>query len=284
MKLSPTSASIDFGPDAKVKPVQFAIFFLCVYVLSWLLWLPMVIAHQPANLALLLLGILVPSVLGVAFIYRTQPPAEHKELWLRLSPRRISWRWMLVCILILPALLVAGATLDALAGGQATLSFANLVTLWGHPFQLVSVLLSLIIGGPLAEELGWRGFALDQLQARFNPLVASLVLGIVWACWHIPLFFIPGTFQYSMGLNDFGLFAGSLIALTLVMTWIYNHTQRSILTAILLHFVYNATSAFTADPQHPLTTADWGWRLGVLAAFALIVGVWEAKRKPLMAK
>jgi membrane protease YdiL (CAAX protease family) len=101
----------------------------------------------------------------------------------------------------------------------------------------------IFIFGPFPEELGWRGYALDSLQERINPLFSSLVLGLIWAIWHTPLFLMRGTYQYDLGFGsvDFWLFMLFATLSSIFFTWIYNNNQRSILSASLLHFVINLT-------------------------------------------
>jgi uncharacterized protein len=101
-----------------------------------------------------------------------------------------------------------------------------------------------LITGPISEELGWRGFALDILQSRWGVLLSRLILGLVWWGWHLPLFFIVGTPQYRMGIGtiEFWFFLVNILPLSLIMTWFYNQTRRSILSAILLHYGFNVTA------------------------------------------
>ena len=98
-------------------------------------------------------------------------------------------------------------------------------------------MLTLVVGvilGPLWEEPGWRGFALPRLQERFGPLLASLILGVLWAAWHAPGF--PGGWMQGSIL---ALLMGSM-AFSIIMTWVYNNTHGSILLMILLHSASNA--------------------------------------------
>ena len=106
--------------------------------------------------------------------------------------------------------------------------------------------MSIFFFGPVPEELGWRGIALDQLQEKFSALIASFILGGVWALWHLPLFFMKGTYQNEIGFGsaDFWMFNMTLLPITILMTWIYNHTDRSILAAILFHFIINLSGEF----------------------------------------
>jgi membrane protease YdiL (CAAX protease family) len=96
--------------------------------------------------------------------------------------------------------------------------------------------------GPIPEEPGWRGYALDGLQARMNALSASLILGIVWSLWHL-VFFIEGTWQaeqVGLGTQRFWLFMLSIVIESSLYTWIYSNTKQSTLSAILFQFVGNA--------------------------------------------
>lgn len=95
--------------------------------------------------------------------------------------------------------------------------------------------------GPIPEELGWRGYALDRLQVKHTALNASLILGMVWALWHLPLFFIEGTYQQRLGVGTwfFWNFMLSVAIGSVIQTWVFNNTNRSTLAAILLHFTGN---------------------------------------------
>lgn len=104
----------------------------------------------------------------------------------------------------------------------------------GVPFLAGFLVISLITGA-MGEELGWRGFALPWLQTRFNALGASLILGVIWGLWHLPLWFT------GMGYDDisFWLFAWVGIAMTVILTWICNSTKGNMLLVTLFHMSYN---------------------------------------------
>jgi membrane protease YdiL (CAAX protease family) len=109
---------------------------------------------------------------------------------------------------------------------------------------LIVYLATLVFGGPLGEEGGWRGFALPHLEQLSGPLVGTLLLGVLWGLWHLPLFLlVPG---YNGAGTDFvGImipfvaFVISVIAMTVLFTWVFNNTRGSILLAILLHASIN---------------------------------------------
>jgi membrane protease YdiL (CAAX protease family) len=103
----------------------------------------------------------------------------------------------------------------------------------------------LFLGGPLEEELGWRGFALPRLQQHRNALNASVLLGLVWGLWHIPLYFVSGTGQFETiraGTSPafaIGGFVGWTIGLSVLFTWLFNQTGGSLIVVILFHAAVN---------------------------------------------
>lgn len=108
--------------------------------------------------------------------------------------------------------------------------------------SMLEIILFTLFSGPIAEELGWRGFALPRLQAKYNALVSSLILGVIWCCWHIPLFFTTGATQMSI---PFPIYLVLVLTITLYLTWLYNNTQGSLIVTILGHFTYNLTGFLT---------------------------------------
>jgi membrane protease YdiL (CAAX protease family) len=132
-----------------------------------------------------------------------------------------------------------------------------------------------LVIGPLAEEFGWRGFALDQLQSKWSALVSSLVLGVFWWLWHLPLFFMIGMVQNELGFGTlaFWAFATNVLAQSILYTWVYNSTGRSILAVILMHFMHNSTQNLLmplSDRTFLLSNAL------LVAAAAVVVMVWGA--------
>jgi membrane protease YdiL (CAAX protease family) len=123
--------------------------------------------------------------------------------------------------------------------------------------------------GPAVEEPGWRGYALDGLQARSGGLVATLVVGVAWAAWHLPLYFLAGTWQaetVGFATPMFWLVMGNILVGSLFYTWIYNNTARSTLAAILFHFSGNAFGElFALSPRAEL----YHFALG--AGFAVLI-------------
>jgi hypothetical protein len=145
----------------------------------------------------------------------------------------------------------------------------------GQPIVLVVAFgWILFLGGPVQEEFGWRGYLLDPLQTRLTPLGGGLAVGLVWAVWHLPLFYIPSeTIYYD---NAFLGFAVSITLLSVLMTWVYNSTGGSLLPALLMHTSWNwAQGMFPVIDSDPAALA----MVGVLAAATLAVVVYTGPRR-----
>jgi membrane protease YdiL (CAAX protease family) len=141
-----------------------------------------------------------------------------------------------------------------------------------NPLMLVGMAVIGMLTGPIAEELGWRGFALERLQVRWSPLVSSLILAPLWWGWHLPLFFMKGTTQYAWGLFTplFWFFLVGTVPLAIVFTWVCNHNGKSILAAILAHFTYNLTFSLV----HPFSVSVYAFHviLMFVVAGAMVLG------------
>lgn len=130
----------------------------------------------------------------------------------------------------------------------------------------------------MQEEFGWRGFALDKLQSGRRALTASLMLGFIWAMWHMPLNFTEGIGdQYSLVISTAVGSIISLMLLSVFFTWIYNNTGKSILAVMLFHASMNL-STFKLFPVFESEAALPFYTLLILVVVIAIVVVWGSKR------
>lgn len=183
-----------------------------------------------------------PLVAALALVHIFETPTVQRDFWSRtFDPRRMSWRWALAALFIHPAILFVAITVSLALGDKLQIQVTNLT----DPGAVIVLVISVFVLGPLPEEMGWRGVGYDRLWRKMNPLAASLVLGVAWAAWHIPLFLIDGTFQNQLGFGSFRfwVFLASNIPLTIIITWVYNHTKKSTLSAVLVHFSGNIIGA-----------------------------------------
>lgn len=155
--------------------------------------------------------------------------------------------WLIPVLLLMPT--VTGAALAIVSGLTGV---APRLPAFEAPWLIpVAFIYILVLGGPLGEEFGWRGYALPRLQARHSALVSSLILGAVWALWHVPLFFMPSQ-QAVYGNIPFWGFAAGAMMLSVLFTWVYNNTGGSVLAAILFHTTGNLAQFLFPALESPL--------------------------------
>jgi uncharacterized protein len=215
-------------------------FFVIAYAGSWLVWMPLVLSEDGAGLLSASAAIIIASFVGpflAAFIMTgiTEGRAGIGRLVRRFVLWRVGLGWYLFALIGVPAIVVLGAIV--LPGGLA--SFQGLASLV-LPMPWLSLFVYVLFHGPLGEEPGWRGFALPRLQRLHGPFVGSLILGPLWALWHLPLFWAP-VWNFPPTLLNIVLFINSGTALTIVMTWVFNNTKGSLLIAILVHATFDTT-------------------------------------------
>ncbi len=220
-------------------------YFAMVFGWSWLFWGASVLAcgeANPSTSPLFLLGGAGPFFAAVALTHLREDPVTRRAFWVRaFDPRLIPGPWWAAALLLHPALIAIAFAADVALGGALPPLRAHLDSLTA----VFGLLFFTFWFGPLPEEMGWRGFALDRLQTSMGAVSASLVLGTLWALWHVPLFFVPGTFQMNLGFGSLRswIFLSSMLPLSILMTWVYNNTAKSTLSAVLVHYSGNLCGA-----------------------------------------
>lgn len=217
-------------------------FYLLAFGWAWTLELPILgLWHPPLGTLGDALRISIPTLIGgptlPAFFMTalTEGRAGMSRLLRRYILWRVGWRWYLVVLigapgLILLSLLVPPGAITGLREPPPLLVVS----------YLPALLVIFLVGGPLVEEAGWRGFALPRLEERYGPLVGTLLLGMLWGLWHLPLFlFTPGYNGAGTGLVGISLpflaFIIGEVALAVIFTWVFNNTRGSLLMTMLLH-------------------------------------------------
>lgn len=226
-------------------PRRLLAFFALAFGLSWSFWVVAVLMGAHADSAtgrtLLYAGTPGPFIAALVMLYLGGSSAERRDFWRRLyEVERLRPLWLAVVVLTYPALTMLAVALDLLAGGTPP-DTGRLLELGPDPVLLLATFGLVFLLGPLPEEPGWRGYALDRLQALGGALLASLVLGLAWALWHLPLFFLPGSYQHGLGLGTlaFWLFHLTAVAASIFITWVYRHNERSTFAAVLFHAMLN---------------------------------------------
>lgn len=225
-----------------MQPRHILLFLTITFAWSWVFWALPVSAHHGVSLPPALPGWIRsgapaawgPLVGAVSVAFVGGGPGAVIALLDRFRVAGFGWRWWLVVVLTFP-LLVGGATGFAVVAGEALPSSEPL----RQPVQIpVAFVYILLLGGPLQEEIGWRGTLLDPLQARLGALLASAVVGGVWAAWHLPLFAFPNDIGPYYGRPFGGTFL-TLVLVSVLFTWVWNNTGGSLLAVMVLHAMFN---------------------------------------------
>ncbi|MBN9744675.1 CPBP family intramembrane metalloprotease domain-containing protein [Amycolatopsis sp. A1MSW2902] len=257
-------------------------FFTLAIALSWLAWLPYVLSDNglgivhfgfpPVLGTTQILGMLPGAYLGPIFsAFIVTALAEGRpglRAWAgRLLRWRVNWRWYALALFAVPVVLTLASLPFA---GALRAPAASLILVWVFGFVLQ------VLTTGLAEEPGWRDFALPHLQPKYGPLRGTLILGPLWGVWHLPLFFTEWGHWPNVTVWSVLEFVGTAIAISFVMTWVFNRSGESLPIALLLHAGINNYLSVAwselfpnADPkiaEHLLFAAFAAAALIVLAA------------------
>ena len=148
------------------------LFYVLTFVWTWAWYAPIVLSrispYEMPGMIFLILGGAGPSIVGVALVLTTYNKDERRDYWQRvISFRRISPLWWLIILLIYPLILAVSSLINALIGGAAP-GMEQFTALIANPLSLPMLILLWFMSGPIAEELGWRGYALDPMLTRFG--------------------------------------------------------------------------------------------------------------------
>lgn len=188
-----------------------------------------------------------PLVAAVVLVWFQSRSAGLRRLIYAMARWRMGWRTWLVALSPIPVVLMAVSVMAAFGKTPPAADFGKYSGLPSLGLPLVW-LMALVING-FGEETGWRGYALPQLQARFSPVKATVILSLLWAGWHAPQFFYVQSFKdFPLAMIPiwvYGLFCGAV-----VMTWLYNHSGGSILVVAVFHTLFNLTGGTAAASDH----------------------------------
>ena len=216
-------------------------FFLLTFLISWVCFAAAAAisgetASLPSNLsvlggALYLLGAIAPSLVALALAARAEGRSGVQALLHQIFKPPVAVGWYIFAAIYMVAVKLTVSVLHRLVTGG-----------W-PPFGEIPVYLmlgALIVSTPVqaGEELGWRGYALPRLADKFGLGTASIILGIIWACWHLPFFFIPASDTFG---QSFPVYLSQVTALSVAMAWLYWRTNGSLLPVMLLHAAVNNT-------------------------------------------
>jgi len=239
-----------------VKRSPLIAFFVLVFGIEWLLFL--ILLFLPSlvpPLVALLIGSWLPNGIGLLVTGVAGGRAGLRELFGRVVLWRTSLKWYAIASFVPPAVAF-------LAIGVYML-FGNAVPDFVSADMLLPLILLAVFTGATGEELGWRGTALPRLQARWNVLTSSLVLGVLWGLYHLPSFFLSG-----MPLENAPLIAFMVgtVGMNVLISWIFNHTDGSLIMVFLFHFAFNFMGNVTGIFSVP-------WLFSLVAGIFCVVAI-----------
>ena len=263
----PGPAGDDAGPDAPrrgaaiLEPVRrhpILTFFVLAYVLAW--------GAIPWNS----FAAFSPLISALVVVSITEGRPGLRRLGARIVRWRVAWWWYAVAIAVPVGMQLSAVGANVVTGAGAP-SWTQ-ITSWYSVFAVFGLSMVNPTGGPLGEEPGWRGFAQTRLQGRHSPLVATGILGLIVATWHLPLMFMPA---FDLGPIDWT----TTVAVTFWYAWLYNRTGGSVLLTLVAHSaesVLNTSELWTgADATRLPGIQAVAWWVFVLALLVLDRAAWR---------
>lgn len=261
-------------------------YFVVTFALTWLCWITLDLvlpdgfqsststsgaSHPSALILLFLLGNIVPSCMGIILTRIVAGKGSLRALFGQVVRWRVNPLWYGIALVLTPLLTVGAFAFSvALGSSVPAVSIAAIVGGLGGAFI-----------APLGEEFGWRGFALPRMQTQRGALGASIILGLLWGLWHVPIWIWEKTATPSLLLPDLGLRVLIIAAFGVLMAWVYNNSGGSLLLMILFHASI-VTTSYYPFPQPLSTTESWVQTLlylGILWAAVLVVVVVYGPRR-----
>jgi membrane protease YdiL (CAAX protease family) len=240
-------------------------FFTLAFGLSWMAWTPYILGNTglglepdfqlPTGTMGQLVGMLPGAYLGplsAAFIVTTlaEGRAGLRQWAKRLVRWRVGWTWYVGVVLLVPATILLTTLILPGALGGLTIPAVSVLALFA-PMLIIQFLTT-----AMAEEPGWRDFALPRLQDKFGPVLGTTILGVLWGCWHLPLFFTEWGGYPNISWIEPTVFVLSAIPLSFVMTWLFNRTNQSLPLVMLFHAAINSTYSLLWPVVFPKLSGD----------------------------
>jgi membrane protease YdiL (CAAX protease family) len=248
-------------------------YVLLAYVFSWMWWVPMALAGVvvptgqgwPTHLP----GLMGPAIAAFVVTGWAEGRSGLSDLWSRIVRWRVPWYWYALVAATAALVIIPVFTSPDLRSG-------DLVLYSGAPASGLAVVLYVLIVNGFGEEIGWRGFLADRLLTTTSRAKTALIIWPIWAAWHLPLFWIVGSFR------DFGVGGtiGWLVGIgfgSVFLTWLYQSADYSILIVALWHTAYNFATATKAAAGTAAAVAS----IVVMAASLVILcvpGSWRHTR------
>lgn len=223
----------------QTKDIHIIFFFVLTFLISWAIWIPAGLL-APEQSILVLPGAWGPTIAALILTGFTTGKKGIKTLLKSLIQWRVKRRYYLFAIIGVLGVAILAILVNLLFGGSLP-DLESIAAKFGFPedqanlfllFSPIVFLTTIFVGGPIAEELGWRGYAQPKLQKKIGAGNAGLVIGLIWSLWHLPLFIY---FPSATGHLPIGYYIPLVTMFGILFAWIYNRSNGSVLLCILLH-------------------------------------------------
>lgn len=247
--------------EASASDKRLIIFFAVTLLWTWVCgFIPVALGITGTKIGTFIFyfGGGAPSVVALFFVFLTYSKDERRDYFHRCySFKYMGWKWTLFTVVCFGMTTAIALVIGVKVLGYEMPGMDFLYAILKNPAMILLVLLISLISGPLNEEFGWRGYALDGLLVRFGFFGASAILGFIWGIWHLPWYFTPGQAQYHLLQDSFFhavMYILAVMALSVFVTFIYIKTKRSILAGALVHMFSNLLGSQLLSPY----TAEFG--------------------------
>ena len=187
---------------------------------------------SPLGYIMYFIGVFAPALVAIFLSWREKGNKAVSALLMKILKAPNDWRWYVFAVGYLVIIKLLAAIIHRIVTGQWPL--------FGHESFFI-IIVAIIFSTPTqaGEEIGWRGFALPRLTDRFGLPIASVILGIIWAAWHLPFFYFQNADKSG---QSFPVYLLSVTALSVAMAWLYWRTNNSLLMTMLMHSAVNNTT------------------------------------------
>ena len=221
----------------RYRPV---LFFALAYLFTWIFWIPAVFVPENIGAGLMVIGLLAPAVVSTLFVVFSGSDALKKDLKNKIIGfYKVRWRNVILAVALFAGM-IAVTILLSLAFGQSLDQFSFTEDFSFTGVGIGSALMTIVVAS-IIEEVGWKGYCEDSIGNYMNWFWESMIFGVLWSLWHLPLIFIKGTYQAGLMVNPLYVvnFFVSGIPMGFIITWVYLASDRSILACMIFHLFVN---------------------------------------------
>ena len=181
----------------KYRPV---LFFVLAYLFTWMFWIPAIFVPENIGIILMLIGLIAPAVISTIFVLASDSEALKQDLKNKIFGfYKVKWQNVILAIIVF-ALIIVASILLSLLFGQSIEQFAFTEDFSFTGVGIAGAFITILVAS-IIEEVGWKGYCEDSIGDYMNWFWESMIFGVLWSLWHLPLLFIPGTYQAGLMVN-----------------------------------------------------------------------------------